>query len=39
MVYFERKYLSEVKSKTVAFCAFINIKIKDLYECAFRNNT
>lgn len=39
MVISEIKYLSEIKSKAVAFCAFPNIKIKEVYECAFRNNT
>lgn len=39
MVNFERKYLIEMKSKAVAFYAFPNRKIKEVYECAFRNNT
>lgn len=38
MVHFERQILSEIKSKTVGFCAFSNIKLKEVYECAFRNN-
>lgn len=39
IVNFERKYLSEIKSKAVAFCAFSDTKIKEVYECAFRSNT
>lgn len=39
MVNFERKCLNEIKSKAVPFCAFPNIKIEEIYENAFRNNT
>jgi len=39
MVNFERKYLSEIKSKAFAFCAFPYISVKEDYERAFRNST